>query len=142
MTVPFGREIIPPPGREPFVNPETGQLTIAGLQHMQQMWSWLVAGYPIIPCNVGGTLNAIVLTPIFRPEHGGSGYAHGLTFFWVATATSDATVTIAVRTLAAVPAYVDAVAAGAGDVTVDRPYLAIYADAVADGNPPARFVLK
>jgi hypothetical protein len=70
-----------------------------------------------------------------------------LAYSFVAGSTSTAAVTIQVlgqdgAELDAMPAYVGAVAAGAGDFVAGVPYVAFYCDAVSGLSLPARMVRK
>lgn len=117
------------------------------LAMLQQLWRWVVSGYAVIACDVGGSANAIELTPRFRPDVGGGGWADLLAFSFTAAQTSTGNVTITVlddkgSALSAVAAYVGAAAAGAGDVAAGIPYIGIYCAADAGLSLPARMVLK
>lgn len=142
----FDRDLEPPVGQEQIADKD-GTPTLKHFTQQQRLWEWVVAGFITIPCDVSGDANAIVLTPIRRPDRGASGYTHLLPFSFVAGATSTGAATIQVKrnaqfTLDAIPAYVGAVAVGAGDVVAGVPYLGIYCDAVAALSLPARIVLK
>ena len=162
MTSLFEQSLNPPSGGTQIGRvDENGNVypSMDWLSLMQQLWSWVAAGYVIIPCDVDGTANAIQLTPKFRSEIGGSGYAHLLGFSFVAESTSTGAVTISVIgslstvraftavpastfALAAMPVYIAASAAGVGDVVAGVPYVAFYCDAVASPALPARMALK
>lgn len=125
------------------VEKNAAHLTPRAERFHNDVWAWTAGGFATIPCTATGT-NAYILTPINRPEIGSSGYTHLLLFVFVAPASSTGTVTITVQstktTLASIPAYIAGIAAGAGNVTLNVPYFAIYCDAA--GALPARFVLK
>ncbi len=122
------------------------RVSLEGLSFLQQLWSWVASGYVVIPCNVGGTADAIELTPRFRSEIGASGYAHLLAFSFVAEFTSTSSVTIKLLNdrgpLDAVPVYVETTAAGAGDIVAGVPYVAYFCEAVASLSLPDRMVRK
>lgn len=148
MTTIFGQSLKPPTTRSPFVMDGAGRpapLTIEGLSFFQQLWSWVAVGYVVIPCDIGGSANAIELTPRFRPEIGASGYVDLLTFSFTAADTSTGATTIQVigdSALDALPAYVDATPVGAGDFVAGVPYLAIFCEADVSLGLPDRMVRK
>ncbi|MDO8632107.1 MAG: hypothetical protein Q7R41_16610 [Phycisphaerales bacterium] len=149
MTTLFAQSVKPPTARVPFAQDERGApvvLSLEALSMLQQMWSWVAAGYVVIPCDVGGSADAIELTPKFRPEIGGSGYAHLLPFSFVPLYTSaGGGTTIQVIgeggvALDALPAYVGASAAGAGDFVAGVPCVTLYCEAMASVLLPDRMV--
>lgn len=159
MTSIFEQSLKPPSGGAMGQVSEDGAVLIGldWLSYMQQLWSWVASGYVTIPCDVGGTANAIQLTPRFRSEIGGSGYAHLLGFSFVPESTSTGAVTISVVgtistvrlatpsttfALATIPVYIAASPAGVGDIVAGVPYVAIYCDAMTSPSLPARMVLK
>lgn len=121
-------------------------VSLEGLSFLQQLWSWVASGYVVIPCDVGGTADAIELTPKFRSEIGASGYVPLLAFSFVAVSTSTAAVTIQLLndkgSLDALPVYAGASAAGAGDIVAGVPYVAFFCEAVASLSLPDRMVRK
>lgn len=147
---PFAQSITPPQRRSPLGATQRGDsvhLSPEALAMFQQLWSWVVSGYVVIPCDVGGSANAIELTPRFRPDVGGGAWADLLAFSFTAADTSTGAVTIAVlnqdgAALDAVAAYVGASAAGVGDVVAGVPYVGLYCVADDDLSLPARMVLK
>lgn len=149
MTTIFGQSVKPPNAKSPFGIDEKGQTVGIAFEHLaflQQLWSWAAVGYVTIPCDVGGTADAIELTPRFRPEIAASGYVDLLAFSFVAGSTTTAATTIqvigTVGDLDAVPAYVGAVAAGAGDFVAGVPYVVFFCEAVASLSLPDRMVRK
>jgi len=159
MTSIFEQSLKPPSGGAigQTLDDRGVDISLEYLSFMQQLWSWVASGYVTIPCDVSGTANAIQLTPRFRSEIGGSGYAHLLGFSFVAASTSTGAATISVIgeiltkrsaspattfALATIPVYIAASAAGAGDIVAGVPYIAIYCDAVTSPSLPARMVLK
>jgi len=144
----YGRQLQPPTPHDEVVD-KNGRMTLQGLQHPQRLWEWVAAGFVTIPCDVSGTADAIILTPMKRPDRGASGYASLLIFSFVAAAASTGAATITVQrdadhSLSAIPAYKGASAApvGAGDIVAGVPYLAIYCDEMTSPVLPARMVLK
>lgn len=154
MTAFFAESLRPPGGDEEIGRTDDGQSvrrSMDGLSFDQRLWSWVVSGYVTIPCDVGGTDNAIELTPKFRPEVGANGYVHLLMFSFVALADAipsqfDPVVTIKVKNdkgpLDTLPAYTGAVAVSAGDILAGVPYLAIYCDVISALGLPARMAIK
>jgi hypothetical protein len=140
----FDRKLAPPNPKEPLVD-EGGALTMGGNARWHDLWAWVSSGFITIPCDASGTADAITLTPRMTKDIGGSGFVHLLPFTFVAEETSTAAVTIEVLgpreiRLDAVPAYVGAVAAGAGDVVAGVPYIGLYCEAT--DSLPDRMVLK
>lgn len=152
MTTIFEQGTKPPSAREYFTESSKGteppaSLTLESLSFLNSLWSWVASGYVIIPCDVGGSVNAIELTPKFWPRVGGSGYAHLLGFSFVAAGTSTGATTIQVigadsAALDALPAYAADAVAGAGDFVAGVPYVAFFCDAVASLSLPDRMVRK
>lgn len=156
MTAFFAQSLRPPGGNQVIGTTEDGKpvrRAIDGLTFDQQLWSWVVSGYVVIPCEVGGTPNAIELTPKFRPDIGANGYSHLLTFSFVAEedplggiGVPAPQITIQVLNdkgpLDALPGYVGVTEAISTDVVAGTPYLAIFCDAIASLSLPDRMVLK
>ena len=135
----FDKSPSPVQTREAFVS-AGGILSTRSVRFVTDLWSWVTSGYVVIPCSVGGTANAIEVTPIFEPRKGASGYVHLLPISFVAASTSTGAVTIQLGDLDAVPAYIGAAQASTGDVVADVPYLGFYCDAT--DSLAARIVLK
>ncbi len=152
MTAFFAESLRPPNGNEEIGHTDDGKpvrRSMDGLSFDQRLWSWVVSGYVVIPCEVGGTSSAIQLTPKFRPEMGANGYSHLIMFSFVAEQDPPAdapAITIQALNnkgpLAALPVYVGVTAAINTDVVAGTPYLAIYCDAITSLSLPARMVLK
>lgn len=154
MTAFFAQSLRPPGGNEEIGRTDDGKSvrrSLDGLSFDQQLWSWIVSGYVVIPCEVGGTSSAIELTPKFRPDVGANGYSHLLTFSFVAEedppgGAGAPAITIQALNdkgaLTAMPAYVGVTAAINTDIVAGTPYLAIYCDAVSALSLPARMVIK
>lgn len=115
-----------------------GRLTNEGQFMLEGLWRHVVAGFVIVPCTASGK-NVITLTATLHRE-GARTYEDGMTFQFVAAETSDGAVTAKVqdaegKALDTIKVFVTdgAAQAGAGDVTADRLYLAIYNSALDSG---------
>lgn len=147
MTIPSAAKPTPLPKADAlsqFIDPASGSLTQHGLQLLSKLRDYVNAGNRIIPCSASGT-NVITLTPNDATPFL-EGYRDYEAFAFTAANTSTGAVTATVvpkkGTLATLKVYITGGAsqAGAGDVTQNRVYLALYADHLDGGA--GGFVLK
>lgn len=129
-----------PRNNVPFVDPQSGLLTPAALDMLQQLWRQVVAGFVIVPCRATGK-NTITLSPLLHQE-GKSSYGNHMAFSFAAAQTSDGNVTLGVGSLGALKAYKTNGAAQAttGDVVAGSLYVAMYLSSLDSGA--GGFVLK
>lgn len=79
----FEKSIGNPKGGVPFVSNDF--LNPDSLRFLEDLWSWVVSGFVVIPCEVdsASTNRSILLKPKLQPNKGGSGYAHLLPFSFI-----------------------------------------------------------
>lgn len=143
----FDRGLTPPNTKTVLVGGD-GTLSIEGLAYFNELFSWVCGGYVIIPCDVGGTSEAIELRPRFRPERAAVGYSQLIAFSFVATADNvvdGPTVEVMGGPngdigLGALPLYSGSIPAGAGIVDIGVPYIVLFCE--ESGALPDRMVIK
>lgn len=147
MAIPVDYQPTPIPNLDPkipMVDLNTGLPTLTTQLLFQRYREYILSGNRVIPCSASGT-NVITLTPNDASPIIES-YMDYEVFVFVAANNSTDTVTMTVvpktGTLSILPVYINggSTAAGLGDVTAGRVYLAIFVDSVNSGN--GGFVLK
>jgi hypothetical protein len=127
-----------------MVDLQTGYPTVTTQLMFQKFREYILSCNRVIPCSASGT-NVITLTPNDASPLIES-YMDYEIFAFVAANNSTGTITMTVvpktGALDTLPVYIDggSTAAGAGDVTAGRVYLAVFVDSVNSGN--GGFVLK
>lgn len=129
-----GTPLSKPNGLFPFIDLQTGCLSEHGLGLLTQYYNFIVGMNRLTPCNAIGK-NVITLTPLSASPLIEK-YVDYEVFTFVATQTSDASVTMTVvpknGSLATLKAYKTngAAQAGSGDIVGGSLYFAIYNDAL------------
>jgi hypothetical protein len=129
----------PPFRTTQIADPKTGVATTIQQNQQQQLWRWATNGIPTIPTSVGGTVNALVLTPKLNNQPI-TNYTEFMPFGFVPTATSTSAVTVAVSGLSALPAYTPfGTQAGSGGLSIGQLYVAYYC--AKNDTLPERFTV-
>jgi len=116
----------PPLAKAVIAEPKTGTMTALQLNQQQQLWDWTTRGHATVPTTVGGTADAITLTPNLNNKSIPQ-YINGMAFSFVATSTNTGPVTLNVSKIGA-KAVLDSQgnAIVAGQLTAGALYVAYY----------------
>lgn len=136
-----------PPTIDPVIesllvfDPQTGKPSKHLVALLTQLRDYVLGSGRIVPCDAGGTANAIVLTPNNPVSPIMSGYAEHDGFAFTASASSSASVTASVisrdgNSMGSLKVYKTngSAQAGNGDIVSGLFYVAFYVSSLDSGN--------